>query len=90
MDLRSLYDWFNPEEAAKQKELYLLSLRPPNPTYRDGAYPLVNRLLDKQNILNEGNGKNQRPTPDEEERANYNALDWFYNRPKPPKYPGSI
>lgn len=90
MDLRSLYDWINPEEAAKKKELYLLSLRGANPLYQDGAYPLRNRLLDKQNILNEGNSKHQRPTPDEEERANYNALDWFYNQKHPKKYPGSV
>lgn len=90
MNLSDLYNWFNPEEEARKKELYLLSLRGANPQYQDGSFPLRERLYNKQSILNEGSGKNQRPTPNEEERANYNALDWFYNKKHPPKYPNSL
>lgn len=89
MDLRSLYNWFNPEEEERKRELYLLSLRGGNPKYMDGAYPLVDKIQNKQNTM-QSKMKPMRPSLQEEERADYGALDWMYNQKHPPKYPGSL
>lgn len=90
MDLRSLYNWFNPEEEERKRELYLLSLRGTSPQYMDGAQPLVDRLRNKQHSINTSPNLNEQAFRPPTIQDYYSGMRDGENRMKNPKYPGMI